>query len=232
MTPTKRQRIRYFIQKFIGQFNCSSREILLVFFLGGIVFWGGFNTVMEATNTESFCISCHEMEENVYQEYKSTIHFSNRTGVRATCPDCHVPKDWVHKFIRKVSASNELFHKIIGSVDTPEKFNRKRPQLAQHVWQAMEDTDSRECRNCHSFNSMDVKAQRIQAQLGHKRAITENKTCIHCHKGISHKLPIGYKDFAASDEEHERYHNEGVICFECHEGMAHTLITDDWDKDE
>ena len=43
-------------------------------FAAGIIFWGGFNTAMEATNTESFCISCHEMREFVYEEYKGTIH--------------------------------------------------------------------------------------------------------------------------------------------------------------
>ena len=44
-------------------------------FAAGIIFWGGFNTVVEATNTEAFCISCHEMRNNVYEEYKlSLIH--------------------------------------------------------------------------------------------------------------------------------------------------------------
>ena len=32
-------------------------------FIAGIIFWGGFNTALEATNTEAFCISCHEMED-------------------------------------------------------------------------------------------------------------------------------------------------------------------------
>lgn len=35
--------------------------LLLIGFVGGIVFWGGFNTGMEKANTEEFCISCHEM---------------------------------------------------------------------------------------------------------------------------------------------------------------------------
>ena len=26
-------------------------------FIAGIIFWGGFNTALEATNTEAFCIS-------------------------------------------------------------------------------------------------------------------------------------------------------------------------------
>ena len=94
----------------------SIGTLLGIGFISGVIFWGGFNTAMEATNTEKFCISCHEMKDNVYQEYTNTIHFSNRTGVRATCPDCHVPKDWTHKMIRKIKASNELFHKIIGTI--------------------------------------------------------------------------------------------------------------------
>ncbi|MGL5283196.1 MAG: NapC/NirT family cytochrome c, partial [Plesiomonas shigelloides] len=63
--------------------------LLIIGFIAGVLFWGGFNTGMEMANTESFCISCHEMKDNVYEEYMETIHYSNRSGVRATCPDCH-----------------------------------------------------------------------------------------------------------------------------------------------
>ena len=80
----------------------------VVGFVAGIIFWGGFNTAMEMTNNEQFCISCHEMEDYVFQEYKDTIHYANRTGVRATCPDCHVPKEWHHKVVRKIQ------RKLIG----------------------------------------------------------------------------------------------------------------------
>ena len=45
------------------------------------------------TNTEGFCIGCHEMRANVYAEYKGTIHDTNRSGVRAVCSDCHVPRE-------------------------------------------------------------------------------------------------------------------------------------------
>ena len=55
----------------------------LLMFVAGVIFWGGFNTALEATNTEEFCISCHEMRDNVYQEYKETIHYKNPAGVRA-----------------------------------------------------------------------------------------------------------------------------------------------------
>jgi len=159
----------------------------LLFFIFGIIFWGGFNTAMEATNQLEFCIGCHEMEENVYQEYKPTIHYSNRTGVRATCPDCHVPKDWIHKMARKIQASNEVYHKIMGTVDTPEKFNEHRLELAKNVWKTMKETDSRECRNCHNFESMNPEFQRPRARKQHLNAFKTGQTCIDCHKGIAHK---------------------------------------------
>ncbi len=168
----------------------TSLGVLLVGgFIAGIIFWGGFNTAMEATNQEKFCISCHEMEENVYQEYKDTIHYSNRTGVRATCPDCHVPKEWTHKIVRKIQATNELFHKAMGTIDTPEKFEAKRIKLAKNVWRSMKKTDSRECRNCHDFESMDYMAQGRRAVNRHSRGLEEGQTCIDCHKGIAHSLP-------------------------------------------
>ncbi|MCW8881241.1 MAG: NapC/NirT family cytochrome c [Sedimenticola sp.] len=172
----------------------------LLFFIGGIIFWGGFNTAMEATNKLEFCISCHEMEENVYQEYKPTIHYSNRTGVRATCPDCHVPDPWIHKMVRKIQASNEVFHKIMGTVDTPEKFDANRLTMAKRVWNTMKSTDSRECRNCHNFESMNPEFQRPRARKQHMNAFETGQTCIDCHKGIAHKH---VRDLL-SDEELEK----------------------------
>ena len=129
-------------------FGLMSRKVLFgttlaaaVFFMVvGVIFWGGFNTVMEATNTLTFCTSCHEMRDNVFEEIKSTIHYTNRSGVRATCSDCHVPDPWVHKVVRKIQASNEVFHKVLGSIDTPEKFDKKRLKLAKNVWHAMKAT--------------------------------------------------------------------------------------------
>ncbi|MBI4753937.1 MAG: NapC/NirT family cytochrome c [Betaproteobacteria bacterium] len=162
-------------------------------FVAGIVFWGGFNTAMEATNALEFCISCHEMQDTVYEEYKKTIHYSNRTGVRAICSDCHVPRDWLHKMARKIQASGEIYGKVMGTIDTPEKFEAKRLTLAEHEWARMKASDSRECRNCHSFEGMSKDAQTDTAWRRHKGALKKGETCIDCHKGIAHKEPGGAK---------------------------------------
>lgn len=167
-------------------------------FVAGIAFWGAFNTAMEWTNREAFCISCHEMEENVYREYRNTVHYSNRSGVRATCPDCHVPKEWGPKIWRKIQASNEVLHKVLGSIDTPEKFNAKRLTLAQHEWDRMKSTNSRECRNCHNFEYFDYGVQGSRSARMHQTGLNEGKTCIDCHKGIAHHKPEGMTE---EDEE-------------------------------
>ena len=156
-------------------------------FVGGIVAWGAFNTAMEATNTTEFCISCHEMFDNVYLEYKQTVHYENRTGVRASCSDCHVPDPWIWKVARKVQATNELYHWALGTIDTPEKFEAKRLTMAKHVWKAMKETDSRECRNCHSWEGMLQESQKRRAWKQHELAQSEGQTCIDCHKGVAHR---------------------------------------------
>ncbi len=168
----------------------SLGALVLGGFIAGIVFWGGFNTALEATNTEAFCISCHEMEDNVYVEIKDTIHYSNRSGVRATCPDCHVPHEWTDKIARKMQASKEVWGKIFGTISTREKFLDKRRELAEHEWARLKANDSLECRNCHDYDSMDLTRQASRAAFIHRSYLaTGQATCIDCHKGIAHRLP-------------------------------------------
>lgn len=171
--------------------------------VAGVIGWGGFNTAMEATNNLGFCISCHEMRDTVYQEYQKSIHFKNPAGVRAVCADCHVPKDWTHKIIRKIQASNEVWHKVLGTIDTPEKFQAARASLAKDVWKTMKETDSRECRNCHSYAAMDFAHQKPDAAKRMQKGLDEGQTCIDCHKGIAHKLPDMSSGYKALYEELE-----------------------------
>ncbi len=159
-------------------------------FVGGVIFWGGFNTALEYTNTEEFCISCHEMEANVYEELTRTVHFSNRSGVRASCPDCHVPHDWTDKIARKMQASKEVWGHLFGTISTRRKFLDHRLEMAKREWARLKANDSLECRNCHSSVAMDLSEQARRAAEIHQRYLLSGEaTCIDCHKGIAHQLP-------------------------------------------
>jgi cytochrome c-type protein NapC len=159
-------------------------------FIAGVLFWGAFNTALEVTNTETFCVSCHEMRDNVFEDLKATIHYTNRSGVRATCPDCHVPHPWTRKVARKMQASKEVWGTIFGTINTREKFLAMQLTLAQHEWDRLKANDSLECRNCHDYDSMDFTRQSLRAAQAHERWLEGGeRTCIDCHKGIAHGLP-------------------------------------------
>ena len=170
----------------------SKMSFGMIFIAGGVagvIFWGGFNTFMEYTNSMEFCISCHEMEQSAAKEYRKSAHYANASGVRAICSDCHVPKEWFPKVKRKIRATNELFHWMMGTINTPEKFEANRFEMAKRVWATMEANDSHECRNCHDYDAMHWDKQRRAAAEKMKPAAQEKKTCIECHKGIAHTLP-------------------------------------------
>ena len=163
--------------------------VLVIGFAAGIAFVGGFFTTLEVTTSEEFCLSCHEMKDNSYEEFKTTVHYSNASGVSATCSDCHVSPHLLPKVVRKVEALKELYGHITGKIDTPEKFNAHRLAMATKVWGEMKANDSETCRSCHQFDRMDYSEQSSIAATAHQRAQKESLTCIDCHKGIAHKLP-------------------------------------------
>ncbi|MBI5901826.1 MAG: NapC/NirT family cytochrome c [Rhodocyclales bacterium] len=171
--------------------QCSMARMIIIGVLGGIVIWGGLNTGMEFTNRTEFCLSCHTMR-TPYEELKKTVHYSNRTGTSVGCADCHVasskePFDYARKLTQKVFASKDVIGQILGTIDTPEKFEAYRLTMAKRVWAHMKETDSKECRNCHKFDKMDTTKQKDRSVVKHEGAREDGKTCIDCHKGIAHK---------------------------------------------
>jgi len=172
-------------------FCATGFTIIAVGIIFGVIFWGGLNTGLEYTNRKEFCLSCHEMRIP-YEEYKKTVHYSNRSGHEVSCADCHVPGsktpgDYTRKVVRKIEASRDLWGHLTGSIDTKEKFEAKRKIMAEREWARMKSHDSRECRNCHQFERMDPEKVKKRSRIKHEEAVEEKMTCIDCHKGIAHK---------------------------------------------
>jgi cytochrome c-type protein NapC len=161
----------------------------LIIFAAGIGFAALFNTGVTYTNEMEFCTSCHSMQVNL-EEYKQTIHYKNPSGVQATCSDCHVPKEFFPKLVAKIMAAKDVYHEILGTIDTPEKYEAHRWGMASAVWAKMKSSNSRECLSCHRLENMDLAAQATRsARSKHGNALDDGKTCIDCHKGVAHELP-------------------------------------------
>ncbi|MGC9458624.1 NapC/NirT family cytochrome c [Vibrio genomosp. F10] len=180
--------LKAFWKRLLSPSKAAVGVVLFMGFAGGLLFWGAFNTGMEATNSEEFCSGCHAP---IVKEIQETIHYSNRSGVRAICSDCHVPHEWTDKIVRKVQASKELFaHYVLDTIGTQEKFEARRGHLAEREWARLKGNDSLECRNCHEFEFMDFSEQNSRSAKQHSTALASgDKTCVDCHKGIAHKLP-------------------------------------------
>ncbi|EXJ14882.1 NapC/NirT family cytochrome c [Imhoffiella purpurea] len=170
----------------------SSRRISMItagyLFAAGILFVWGIDFAIKSTNTLEFCTSCHTMSTN-FEEYKKSLHYKNASGVQATCADCHVPKPLGPKLATKIIAAKDVYHEVVGTIDTPEKFEARRWHLANMVWDRMRASDSRECRSCHDFANMDLSEQGRSARSRHAAAQDKGQTCIDCHRGIVHYEP-------------------------------------------
>ena len=162
--------------------------VVVLLFLAGIVFAGVFNLGVAYTNEMEFCTSCHTMQINL-EEYKQTKHYINRSGVQETCSDCHVPKEFIPKMYAKVMAAKDVWHEMLGTIDTPEKFEAHRWDMATRVWAKMKSSNSRECMSCQQYAHMDLSAQDRSARNRHGHAEDKGMTCIECHQGVAHALP-------------------------------------------
>lgn len=163
--------------------------LLLIGVLAGWAIWFGSYTVLEATSTTEFCVSCHTMEA-AYEEYQGSVHFSNAKGIRAECKDCHIPEQGLDYWITKIRATKDLYHQFISeNISTPEKYELHRLAMAQTVWDQLVANDSATCRSCHSEDAMEMYSQSREAQKMHQYGIEHQQTCIECHKGVAHILP-------------------------------------------
>jgi cytochrome c-type protein NapC len=166
--------------------------VLIIGLICGLTLFFSAGAFMVYANSEKFCAtSCHEMSY-LADEHKDTIHDKNRTGMRATCNDCHVPHGYITNYLAKLNLFNDYWgHFVTRSIDTKEKFEAKRHELAAKVWVYMKQNDSRECRHCHTTSKMDSEKQTEKAKARHEKLRTEGLTCIDCHFGIAHAEPSG-----------------------------------------
>ena len=175
--------------------NRSALTLAVVVLVVCVVVGGGVMAAtvvtVHLTSTEQFCVGCHELRDNAQAEFKDTIHDKNRTGIHVECADCHLPKELVPMMIRKVEAAREVWGHFTGVIDTKEKYEKKRHEMAVREWTRMKKNNSQECRNCHDFSNMDPEKQSERARERHAKAKQERADCIDCHFGIAHKEPDG-----------------------------------------
>ncbi len=168
--------------------------LVVLGFAAGLAVAAVAASVVERTNTDEFCVSCHEMEIAL-EELRQTAHYSNASGVRASCADCHIPHDswWSMVAYKSRAGARDVFAHLRGKLETRDDYERHREAMAERVWERMRANDSRNCRGCHRREAMDLDAQPQAARVEHREAKPE-ETCIDCHQGVAHELPESAKE--------------------------------------
>ena len=146
--------------------------------------------MVAATGTNEFCGgACHSMQW-VDREYKASVHYVNRTGVRAECHDCHIPHSYPAILFYKAKAGiKDAIGEMRGVISTQEKFEKERLRMAQHVWDEFKETKAANCRTCHVFTADTIKKQKEMVQPMHQAVLEGAAVCTDCHKGIAHTAP-------------------------------------------
>jgi len=176
-------------------FSPSARWSVFALVVAGVVIGAvsviGTQVAVAVTGTDEFCgNACHSHQKFVYPEHKTSVHYANRTGVRAMCTDCHVPHTYPAKLIYKAKAGIvDAYAEVRGTIATQEKFDKERWRLANHVWEEMRADNSANCRSCHDDKAMDSTKQSEAAVKQHKKFRDGKATCIDCHTGVAHKEP-------------------------------------------
>jgi len=150
----------------------------------------GTQVMVDVTGTDEFCgTACHSMQW-VAQEHRESTHGATRTGMGATCHDCHIPRHYPELLWYKAAAgTKDAIGEMRGTISTEEKFRAERKRMAALVWSEYKDNDSRACRGCHAFSTEVLAKQEQVAREAHEPVLQRHATCIDCHKGIGHLAP-------------------------------------------
>lgn len=165
----------------------SALALLAVGVLVGAGLVIGTRVLVTVTGSDEFCgTACHEMQA-ARKELAGSRHGRNRIGITASCHDCHIPHDYPANLIHKARAgAKDVYHHLLGSIDTPEKYEKNRARMAKAELERLKFRDSAECRHCHDAAKMDAALQTGLATKRHREAAVSRKTCVDCHTGVAH----------------------------------------------
>lgn len=159
--------------------------------IGGVVVVLGLSFVaaeelnIRANSTE-FCISCHSMNAYVFEEFKQSKHYTNASGVRPECGQCHVSKRFWPAVVDHMMGTHDLIAEFSHDWTKAENFEAKRTKMAEKARLKFIAEDSHTCRECHKFEA--IAPTRKRGERAHEDAAKKGNTnCIACHYNLVHK---------------------------------------------
>lgn len=145
----------------------SALGVLLSGMLGVLLGTGGYTFYYAEggsylSNDPRACVNCHIMRE-MYDGWQKSSHHA-----AATCNDCHVPHDFLGKYLTK--ASNGYHHSRSFTLQDFHEPIRIRPTNLEVL--------NHNCVFCHA---------EFTSEIRHASAIeAETMNCVRCHESVGH----------------------------------------------
>lgn len=138
--------------------------------------------MVETTNTDTFCISCHAMTPSRISWQDSVHGGQNPQGKRAQCVDCHLPHgNFVEYFMTKaVTGIGDVVQNITFD---PHEFDWAGNAEANRV----NFTFDSACRRCHhNLTGPGLSSGGFIAHRSYLRG-SANRKCVDCHPHVGHE---------------------------------------------
>lgn len=145
-----------------------------------VVLASGF--MVETTNTDEFCASCHVMEPFRLAWQESVHGGMNAQGFAAQCVDCHLPHgNFVDYLVTKaITGTSDVMHNL--TID-----GKNFDWAANSEANRLKFTFDSACKRCHvNLLSPTMKRGGFMAHRDYINGFTK-KMCAECHPHVGHK---------------------------------------------
>jgi nitrate/TMAO reductase-like tetraheme cytochrome c subunit len=180
--------------------------LVLVGVVIGIAVAGATTWMVNATSSNNFCATeCHSMQWAA-AAYRKGPHYSNESGVRTSCADCHIPFEdrpatpfqyvFGTLWTKGLDGTQDVVAKTRGVIADRERWDAEKPRLGEKVRAWFQRTNSATCLGCHKLEAFSGEGgSAFMKSEVHSGALKADKVdCLQCHPGIAHvysNLPAG-----------------------------------------
>ena len=167
----------------------SKKRLWLLFFIGvivGVIVVLYANRTMHRTGTDEYCASCHIHPHSI-DSWKRSTHYNNKSGVKVSCIDCHLPPKGTFYHFREKARTG--LHDL-WAYWTKDSASFKWEEKKQLEY-AIKIVYNESCKECHvnlfpKGLSTDGGTAHLYYEANEKKLDLQ---CISCHLDVGHFNP-------------------------------------------
>ncbi len=141
--------------------------------------------MIETTNTDTFCVTCHLMTP-FRTSWKESVHGGNNPqGFAAQCVDCHLPHGNFLQYLttKAITGTGDVIQNMVIDPVTFDWAGNAEQNRQKFTFDSA-------CRRCH--HELTPRGIKVGGLLAHRAYLLGEvkKTCTECHPHVGHRNMI------------------------------------------